>query len=185
MTGAWLSYYGPDASLYCSDGDLAETILAGAIAGGGIVVDEAGRATRAVYAAALGIDLGPAEGDAGKERRLLERALASLADGDDTGNGMPTTPRRASKALASSPCASSPAWPKRRSQGSRGGAGRALARRRLARRLRCRSRDGRQIREPGPPAAGRIRPWIGLSSERLQAVPIKYLSSAPPPSLPR
>jgi hypothetical protein len=78
MTGAWLRDYGPDASLYCSDGDLAGTILAGAIAGGGIVVDEAGRATRAAYAAALGIDLGPAKGDAGKERKLLERALAAL-----------------------------------------------------------------------------------------------------------
>lgn len=78
MTGAWLRDYGPDASLYCSDAKLAAPILAGAIAGGGIIVDAAGRATRSAYAAVLGLDLGPAGGDVGKERRLLERALAAL-----------------------------------------------------------------------------------------------------------
>ena len=78
MTGAWLRDYGPDASLYCSDGALVAPLLAGSIAGGGIVVDEAGEATRAAYAAALGIDLSPAKGDAARERRLLERALGAV-----------------------------------------------------------------------------------------------------------
>ena len=78
MTGSWLRDYGPDAALYCSDAELAAPLIAGAIAGDGIVVDVAGQATRAAYAAALGLDLGPAKGDARKERRLVERALAAI-----------------------------------------------------------------------------------------------------------
>jgi hypothetical protein len=81
MTGPWLRDYGPDAALYCSDDALVEPIIAGAIAGGGIVVDAAGSATRAVYAAALGLDLSSAKGDARKERRLLEKAIVDLGAG--------------------------------------------------------------------------------------------------------
>ena len=98
MTGAWLRDYGPDAALYCSDAALAAPLIAGAIAGDGIVVDAAGQATRAVYAAALGLDLSPARGDAGKERRLLERALAAIGGRGRFGEWVPATRARASKA---------------------------------------------------------------------------------------
>jgi hypothetical protein len=77
-TGAWLRDYGPGAALYCSSRALVGPILAGAIAGGGIVVDAAGEATRAAYANALGLDLSEAKGDPKKELRLLEAAVASL-----------------------------------------------------------------------------------------------------------
>jgi hypothetical protein len=76
-SGAWLRDYGPNATLYCSSESLVQPILAGAIAGGGIVVDAAGSATRAAYAQALGLDLSPAKGDAGKELKLLEAAVVS------------------------------------------------------------------------------------------------------------
>lgn len=78
MTGAWLRNYGPDVALYCSDEALTAPLIAGAIAGDGIIVDVAGQATSAVYASALGLDLSPARGDAGKERKLVERALAAI-----------------------------------------------------------------------------------------------------------
>lgn len=78
MIGAWLRDYGPDASLYSPDAELAVPIIAGSLAGGGLVVDEAGEATRAAYAAALGMDLSPAKGDAKRERRLVERNLDAL-----------------------------------------------------------------------------------------------------------
>jgi hypothetical protein len=79
-TGAWLREYGPDAALYCSDPALAPPLLAGAIAGGGIVVDAAGAATRASYAAALGLALSSAKGDPKKELRLLEDAVGSVGE---------------------------------------------------------------------------------------------------------
>jgi hypothetical protein len=79
-TGAWLRDYGPDAALYCSSPALVGPILAGAIAGGGIVVDAAAEADRAAYAAALGLDLSAAKGEPGKERRLLEAAIAPLGE---------------------------------------------------------------------------------------------------------
>ncbi len=78
MTESWLRDYGPDAALYCSEAQLAGPLIAGAIAGDGIVVDEAGRATRAAYAAALGLDLAPAKGSVEGERRLIEQALAAV-----------------------------------------------------------------------------------------------------------
>lgn len=78
MTGAWLREYGRDTALQCSDPALAAPLIAGAIAGGGMVVDAAGAATRADYAAALGLDLGPAKGDSRKERSMLEAAAAGL-----------------------------------------------------------------------------------------------------------
>jgi hypothetical protein len=77
-TGAWLRDYGPDAALYCSSPALVEPLIAGAIAGDGIVVDAAGEATRAAYAAALGLDLSGAKGEPRKELRLLEGAVAGL-----------------------------------------------------------------------------------------------------------
>ncbi len=78
MTGAWLRDYGPDASLYSPDAELAVPLIAGSLAGGGLIVDEAGEATRSTYAAAIGMDLGPARGDAKMERALVERALDAL-----------------------------------------------------------------------------------------------------------
>jgi hypothetical protein len=77
-TGAWLRDYGPKASLYCSDPSLAGPVLSGAVAGGGIVAEAAGEATRAAYAAALGVDLSEAKGDRAKERRLLEKAASAM-----------------------------------------------------------------------------------------------------------
>jgi hypothetical protein len=77
MTGAWLRDYGRDTALYCSDGALAAPLLAGVVADGGIVVDAAGRLTRAAYAAALGLDLSAAKGSARRERALVERAIAA------------------------------------------------------------------------------------------------------------
>jgi hypothetical protein len=79
-TGAWLRDYGPKAALYCSSPALVEPVIAGAIAGGGMVVDAAGEGTRAAYAAALGLDLSSAKGDPKKELRLLEAAVSSLGE---------------------------------------------------------------------------------------------------------
>ena len=78
-SGSWLRDYGPDTALYCADPDLAEPLIAGAVAGGGMLVDAAGSATVAAYATALGVDLSSAKGDAKGERHLVESALA--ADG--------------------------------------------------------------------------------------------------------
>ena len=78
MTGAWFRDYGKDTALYCSDRALSVPLLAGAIAGGGVMVDAAGSMTRAVYAAALGVDFAPANGDARKEFKLLEGAIEVL-----------------------------------------------------------------------------------------------------------
>ena len=78
MTGSWLHDYGKDTALYCSDRALAVPLLSGAIAGGGVMVDAAGSMTRGVYAAALGVDLVPAKGDARKEFQLLEGAITGL-----------------------------------------------------------------------------------------------------------
>jgi hypothetical protein len=77
-SGAWLRDYGPAAALYVSNPDLAAPLLAGAIAGGGILLDAAGESTRASCAEALGLDLGPVEGDAKKEIKLLEDATDKL-----------------------------------------------------------------------------------------------------------
>jgi len=77
-SGSWLRDYGPDAALYCADPDLAEPLIAGAVAGGGMLVDAAGSATVAAYAAALGVDLSSAKGDTKRERRLVEAALAAV-----------------------------------------------------------------------------------------------------------
>jgi len=77
-TGAWLRDYGPRAALYCSAPDLVGPLLAGAVAGNGIVAEAAGEATRAAYAEALGVDLTEAKGDAVKEKRLLENAAEAL-----------------------------------------------------------------------------------------------------------
>jgi hypothetical protein len=77
-TGAWLRDFGPRAALYCSDAALVEPLLAGAVAGGGIVAEAAGEATRTAWAKALGVDFSEAKGDPLKERRLLERAAESL-----------------------------------------------------------------------------------------------------------
>ena len=78
MTGAWLRDFGSDTALYCSDGEFTAPLLSGAISGGGMIVDAAGRATRGAYAAAIGLDLGPAKGDARKERALVEAAVCAL-----------------------------------------------------------------------------------------------------------
>ncbi|MGA2545168.1 MAG: DUF3798 domain-containing protein [Rectinemataceae bacterium] len=78
MTRTWLRDYGRDTVLYGSDGALAGPLVEGAIADGGIVVDAAGRLTRAAYAAALGMDLSEAKGNARKERALIEGAIAAL-----------------------------------------------------------------------------------------------------------
>jgi hypothetical protein len=78
-TGAWMRDYGPkDVALYCSDAALLGPLLAGAVAGGGIVAEAAGETTRAACAQALGIDLSEAKGDPLKERRLLEKAAIGL-----------------------------------------------------------------------------------------------------------
>jgi hypothetical protein len=77
-SGSWLRELGPDAALYCSSPVLAAPVLAGAIAGGGMVVDVAGEATRSSYASALGLDLSSAKGDPSKERRLVEAAVEAL-----------------------------------------------------------------------------------------------------------
>jgi hypothetical protein len=79
-TGAWLRDYGPDAALSCSDPALAAPLIAGAIAGGGMIVDAAGEATRASYAASLGLDLSGAKGKPRKELRILEEAAAALGE---------------------------------------------------------------------------------------------------------
>lgn len=78
MSGSWLHELGRDTAFYCSEPQLVAPLIAGAVAGGAIVADLAGEATRAVYAAALGLDLAPAKGEARKERILLEGALAAL-----------------------------------------------------------------------------------------------------------
>jgi hypothetical protein len=78
MTGAWFRDFGRDTALHCSDPVLAAPLVSGAIAGGGIIVDAGGGATRAAYAAALGLDLSPAKGDARKERALVEAAAVAL-----------------------------------------------------------------------------------------------------------
>jgi hypothetical protein len=75
MTGAWLKDLGRDTDLYCSDPRLTPGLIAGALAGGAILADSAGAATRAAYAAALGLDLSPAKGDAKRERSLIEASL--------------------------------------------------------------------------------------------------------------
>jgi hypothetical protein len=77
-SGSWLRDWGPAAALYCADPSLAQSLIAGAIAGGGMLVDSGGAATVAAYAEALGVDLSSAKGDAKKERRLVETALAPL-----------------------------------------------------------------------------------------------------------
>jgi hypothetical protein len=77
-TGSWLRDFGPRAALYCSEPALVAPILAGAVAGGGIVAEAGGEATRASYASALGVELAEAKGDPLKERRLLEKAAAAL-----------------------------------------------------------------------------------------------------------
>jgi hypothetical protein len=77
-TGAWFRDYGPDTALFAPNAALAAPLIAGAIAGGGMVVDVGGEATRAVYASVLGLDLSPAKGDAKKELRSIESALAAL-----------------------------------------------------------------------------------------------------------
>jgi len=77
-TGSWLRDEGPDVALYCSDPDLVGPLLSGAVAGGGLVAEAAGEATREAYAGALGVDLAVAKGDAVKEKRLLEKAAARL-----------------------------------------------------------------------------------------------------------
>jgi len=78
MTGTWLRADGPGAALYCSDPSLVGPLIAGAVAYGGYLVDAAASATCAAYAAALGLDLGPAKGDASKERAIVEKAVAGL-----------------------------------------------------------------------------------------------------------
>jgi hypothetical protein len=70
-SGAWLS---GGAALYCAQAALVAPLLAGAIAGNGIVAEAAGETTRSACAAALGVDLSPALGDAAKEKRILETA---------------------------------------------------------------------------------------------------------------
>jgi hypothetical protein len=77
-SGSWLRDLGPDAALYCASPALVGAVLAGAIAGGGFVVDAAGESTRAAYAAALGLDLSSAKGQAKKELRLIGDAVAAL-----------------------------------------------------------------------------------------------------------
>jgi hypothetical protein len=77
-TGSWLRDFGPAAALYCSSPALAAPLMAGAIAGGGILADAAGEATTASCASALGLDLSAAEGDAKKERKLLEDEVSRL-----------------------------------------------------------------------------------------------------------
>jgi hypothetical protein len=77
MTATWLRDFGRDTALYGSDVALVGPLVEGAVADGGIVVDAAGRLTRAAYAAALGMDLSEAKGNARKERALIERAIAA------------------------------------------------------------------------------------------------------------
>lgn len=85
MTGSWLRDKGPELSLFCSEPSLAAPLIAGAVAGGGIIADAAASATRAAYAVALGLDLGAAKGDAKRERALLEKAAKSLGLGGRLG----------------------------------------------------------------------------------------------------
>jgi hypothetical protein len=77
-SGVWLRDYGPAAALYCARAALAPSLIAGAVAGGGMVVDAAGSATVESYAEALGVDLSGAAGDAKKEKRLVEAAVAAI-----------------------------------------------------------------------------------------------------------
>lgn len=77
-SGSWLRDYGPAAALYCAEPELAPSLIAAAVAGGGILVDAAGSATVGAYAEALGADLSSAKGDAKKERALVEKAVAAL-----------------------------------------------------------------------------------------------------------
>lgn len=77
-SGSWLRDYGPTAALYCADPSLAQSLISGAVAGGGILIDAGGAATVQAYAEALGVDLSLAKGDAKKERRLVEAALDSV-----------------------------------------------------------------------------------------------------------
>jgi hypothetical protein len=77
-SGAWLRQYGPDAAFYCSSRELVQSIISGAIGGGGMVVDAAGAASAGAYAAALGVDLSSAKGDSKKERALVEAAAAAV-----------------------------------------------------------------------------------------------------------
>ncbi len=78
MTGSWLQTLGRDSSFYCADPSLVAPLLSGAIAGGALAADLAGEAGSAAYAAALGLDLSPAKGEARKERSLIEAALSGL-----------------------------------------------------------------------------------------------------------
>jgi len=78
MTGFWLQGLGRDTSFYCADPSLVAPLLSGAIAGGAVAADLAGEAGRVAYAAALGLDLSPAKGEARKERALIETALSAL-----------------------------------------------------------------------------------------------------------
>jgi hypothetical protein len=78
MTGSWLKDNGPGAALYCSDPAIATSLLAGAIAGNGYLVDAAAAATSPAYAAVLGLDLSPAKGEARKERSIVEREVSRL-----------------------------------------------------------------------------------------------------------
>lgn len=68
---------GRDLAFYCAERSLVEPLLAGAIAGRGMVVDAAGEATSAAYAQALGLDLASAKGEPRKERKLVEDAAVS------------------------------------------------------------------------------------------------------------
>jgi hypothetical protein len=74
---ARLKSSGPATAFYSPDFALAPSLIASAVAGKGLLVDAAGELTRAFYARALGLDLSAAEGDAKKEQKLLETAVAS------------------------------------------------------------------------------------------------------------
>jgi hypothetical protein len=84
-TKAWIRQYGRDTALYCADPSLAQSLISSAIAGGAILPDAAALATRSAYASALGIDLGPAKGDAAQERGLLEKGATAAKEGGRLG----------------------------------------------------------------------------------------------------
>jgi hypothetical protein len=78
MTDSWLRDLGRDTALYCSDPALVAPLIKGAVASGGLLPDAAGQATIEAYAAAIGLNLGPAKGDPRRARNLLEAAIGPL-----------------------------------------------------------------------------------------------------------